>query len=35
VRVCLGGVTGIEEVKNMLEVLADVLEQSPNFVSPI
>lgn len=35
VRVCLGGVTGIEEVKNTLEVLTDVLEQSPTIVSPI
>jgi DNA-binding transcriptional MocR family regulator len=35
VRVCLGGVASIEEVKNTLEVLADVLEQSATITSPI
>jgi DNA-binding transcriptional MocR family regulator len=34
VPVCLGGATGIEEVKNTLEVPTDVLEQSPTIVSP-
>jgi DNA-binding transcriptional MocR family regulator len=34
VRVCLGGVNAIEDTKHVLEVLADVLEQSAAITAP-